>query len=58
MASALQSLAQGQTDLAVSDLTQLRDKNPDSVAVRLGLAKAQVARRDVRGRDRRAAEGD
>ena len=49
VAGALQSLAQGQADLAVSDLMQLRDKNPESVAVRLGLAKAQVARRDVAG---------
>jgi tetratricopeptide (TPR) repeat protein len=49
VAGALQSLAAGQADLAVSDLMQLRDKNPDSVAVRLGLAKAQAARRDVAG---------
>ena len=49
VAGALQSLAAGQTDLAVSDLMQLRDKNPESVPVRLGLAKAQVARRDVAG---------
>jgi tetratricopeptide (TPR) repeat protein len=49
VAGALQSLAAGQADLAVSDLMQLRDKNPDSVAVRLGLAKGQVARRDVAG---------
>jgi Flp pilus assembly protein TadD len=49
VAGALSSLAAGQADLAVSDLMQLRDKNPDSVPVRLGLAKAQVARRDVAG---------
>jgi len=49
VAGALQSLAAGQADLAVSDLMQLRDQNPESVAVRLGLAKAQVARRDVAG---------
>jgi tetratricopeptide (TPR) repeat protein len=46
-ASALSSLAAGQVDLAVQDLMQLRDANPDSVAVRLALAKAQIARRDV-----------
>ena len=57
-ASALQSLAAGQVDLAVQDLTQLRDANPDSPAVRIALAKAQVARRDVPGRDRGAHEGD
>jgi len=49
VAGALSSLAQGQADLAVSDLMQLRDKNPESVPVRLGLAKAMVARRDVAG---------
>ncbi len=46
-ASALQSLAAGQVDVAVQDLTQLRDANPDSAAIRVALAKAQVARRDV-----------
>ena len=49
VAGALSSLAAGQTDIAVSELMQLRDKNPESVPVRLGLAKAQVARRDVAG---------
>jgi tetratricopeptide (TPR) repeat protein len=48
-ASALQALGAGQIDLAVSELTQLRDANPDSAAVRLALAKAQIARRDVPG---------
>ena len=46
-ASALQALGAGQVDLAVQDLMQLRDANPDSAAVRLALGKAQVARRDV-----------
>jgi tetratricopeptide (TPR) repeat protein len=46
-ASALQSLAAGQVDVAVQDLMQLRDANPDSAAIRLALAKAQIARRDV-----------
>lgn len=49
VASALESVKAGQPDLAVSDLMQLRDKNPESAAVRLGLAKAQIARRDVVG---------
>jgi Flp pilus assembly protein TadD len=48
-ASALQALGAGQVDLAVSELTQLRDANPDSAAVRLALAKAQIARRDPAG---------
>jgi tetratricopeptide (TPR) repeat protein len=43
---ALQDLAGGQTDLAVQDLTKLRDENPDSAAVRLGLGRTQIARRD------------
>jgi tetratricopeptide (TPR) repeat protein len=43
---ALQDLAAGQTDLAVQDLTKLRDENPASAAVRLGLGRAQIARRD------------
>ncbi len=47
VARALQDLGQGQTDLATQDLTQLRDQNPDSAAVRLGLGRAQIARRDA-----------
>jgi tetratricopeptide (TPR) repeat protein len=43
----LQDLGAGQTDLAVQDLTQLRDQNPGSAAVRLGLGRAQIARRDA-----------
>jgi Tfp pilus assembly protein PilF len=39
----------GQADLAVQDLTQLRDQNPGSAAVRLGLGRAQIARRDADG---------
>jgi tetratricopeptide (TPR) repeat protein len=49
VARSLQALGQGQTDLAVQDLTQLRDQNPESAEVRLGLARAQVARRDGDG---------
>jgi tetratricopeptide (TPR) repeat protein len=46
VARALQALAEGQADLAVQDLTQLRDQNPDSAIVRIGLGKVQIARRD------------
>jgi tetratricopeptide (TPR) repeat protein len=46
VARALQEVAAGQTDLAIQDLTQLRDQNPDSAAVRLGLGRAYIARRD------------
>ena len=46
VARALEELAQGQTDLAVQDLTALRDQSPDAAAVRLGLGRAQIARRD------------
>ncbi len=47
VARALQALGEGQTDLALQDLTQLRDQNPDSTVVRLGLGRAQMARRDA-----------
>ena len=47
VARSLQDLGAGQTDLAVQDLTQLRDQNPESAAVRLGLGRAQIARRDA-----------
>jgi tetratricopeptide (TPR) repeat protein len=46
VARALQDVAAGQIDLAITDLTQLRDKSPDSAAVRLGLGRAHIARRD------------
>lgn len=46
VARALQALGEGQTDLAVQDLTQLRDQNPESAIVRLGLGRAQAVRRD------------
>lgn len=49
VARALQAAARGQADLAVQDLTQLRDQNPDSADVRLGLARVQIARRDAAG---------
>jgi Flp pilus assembly protein TadD len=47
VARALQELGEGQTDLAVADLTRLRDQIPESAAVRLGLGRAQIARRDA-----------
>jgi tetratricopeptide (TPR) repeat protein len=47
VARSLQDLGAGQVDLAVQDLTQLRDQEPDSAVVRLGLARAQIARRDA-----------
>jgi Flp pilus assembly protein TadD len=49
VARAVQALGQGQTDLALEDLTQLRDQNPESAEVRLGLARAQIARRNADG---------
>jgi tetratricopeptide (TPR) repeat protein len=49
VARALQDVSAGQIDLAVQDLTQLRDQNPGSAAVRLGLGRAQIARRDAAG---------
>jgi tetratricopeptide (TPR) repeat protein len=44
-AIALDAIRQGQVDLAIQDLTALRDQNPTSAAVRVGLAKAYVAKR-------------
>ena len=45
VARALDSVARGQADLAVQDLTQLRDKEPDQAEVRVGLARALIAQR-------------
>ncbi len=47
VARALLDVGQGQIDLAVEDLTRLVEQNPDSAAARLGLGKAQIARRDA-----------
>lgn len=47
VARALEALGQGQIDLAVQDLTTLRDQDPNSASVRLGLGRAQIARRDA-----------
>jgi Flp pilus assembly protein TadD len=46
VARALQDVAAGQTDLAITDLNQLRDQNPDSAPVRLGLGRAHLAKRE------------
>lgn len=46
VARALLDVAGGRPDLAIKDLGQLRDQNPDSAAIRLGLARAHIARRD------------
>jgi tetratricopeptide (TPR) repeat protein len=47
IAKSLSYVAQGQPDLAVQDLTALRDKNPDLAEARVGLAKALAAKRQV-----------
>ena len=49
VACALLDVGQGQIDLAVEDLTRLVGQNPDSATARLGLGKAQIARRDAAG---------
>jgi len=47
VARALDYVAAQQADLAVQDLTQLREKHADSVVVRLGLARALIAKRQA-----------
>jgi tetratricopeptide (TPR) repeat protein len=47
VARALQAADKGQADFAVQDLTLLRDQNPESADVRLGLGRAEIARRDA-----------
>jgi tetratricopeptide (TPR) repeat protein len=46
VARALEDLAAGRNELAIKDLNQLRDQNPDSAPVRLGLGRAHIAKRD------------
>ena len=46
VARALEDLAAGRNELAIRDLNQLRDQNPDSAPVRLGLGRAHIAKRD------------
>jgi len=45
VARALDAVARNQVDLAIEDLTKLRDKQPDAAEVRVGLARALVAKR-------------
>jgi len=45
VAKALQAVRTGQVDQAIQDLTALRDKDPNLAEVRLGLAKAYIAKR-------------
>jgi tetratricopeptide (TPR) repeat protein len=45
VARALDYVAAQKPDLAVQDLTKLRDANPSSVPVRMGLARALIAKR-------------
>jgi tetratricopeptide (TPR) repeat protein len=45
VAKALEEAAQGGTAVAVQDLTKLRDENPDSAVVRIGLARVLVMQR-------------
>jgi tetratricopeptide (TPR) repeat protein len=46
-AKALEAVRQGQVDTAIRDLTALRDQNPEAGTVRVGLAKAFVAKRQA-----------
>jgi tetratricopeptide (TPR) repeat protein len=47
VAKALEYVKQNQPDLAIQDLTALRDKNPDAAIVRVGLGRAYAAKRQV-----------
>jgi tetratricopeptide (TPR) repeat protein len=47
VAKAGEYLRTNQPDLAIQDLTKIRDENPDLVAARVGLAKAYVAKRQA-----------
>lgn len=47
VAKALEQAAQGNVDIAVQDLTKLRDEKPDSATVRVGLARALVLKRQA-----------
>jgi tetratricopeptide (TPR) repeat protein len=47
VARALEDLAAGRNELAIKDLNQLRDENPDSPAVWLGLGRAHLAKREA-----------
>jgi len=47
VAKALEAVRQRQIDNAIRDLTALRDQNPEAGTVRVGLAKAFVAKRQA-----------
>ena len=47
VAKALAYLAQNQPDLAIQDLTALRDQHPDLALARVGLGRAYAAKRQV-----------
>jgi tetratricopeptide (TPR) repeat protein len=47
VARALDTIRKGQVDLAVEDLTKLRDKEPEQADVRVGLARALIAKRQT-----------
>jgi tetratricopeptide (TPR) repeat protein len=47
VAKALEQIAAGQAELAVQDLTKLRDENPNLAVARVGLARALIARRQA-----------
>jgi tetratricopeptide (TPR) repeat protein len=47
VAKALEQAARGNVDVAIQDLTKLRDEKPDSAVVRVGLARALVLKRQA-----------
>ncbi len=47
VAKALDEAARGQADLAVQDLTTLRDQHPEAALVRVGLGRVLAARRQA-----------
>ncbi|HUG53586.1 MAG TPA: tetratricopeptide repeat protein [Vicinamibacteria bacterium] len=47
VAKAVSYIAQNQPDLAIQDLTALRDKSPDLAIARVGLGRAYAARREA-----------
>lgn len=47
VARALDTVAKNQVDLAIEDLTKLRDKEPEQADVRVGLARALIAKRQA-----------
>ena len=47
VARSLDAVRTGQIDMAIQDLTALRDKEPDQAEIRVGLAKAFIAKRQA-----------